>query len=258
MARVPDPRRPGGTRVAESLRILRILWIVLGAVLVLDALLVLSVVPLHSGVIATFALGGLYLAYGLQHGPPPWLRVLVPILTALMLLLSVSLGALGRMDTASGEEDAVVVLGAAVKHGDVTPALRARLDVAVDYSAANPDAVVVVAGGPAPGETVTEALAMQRYLVAHGVAEDRILQESRSTSTYENFAYAKELLEARFGTDRTTAFVTSDYHVPRAAGIAGNAEVRATHVHAATPWFEVPVDHVRELLAITKFAVTGR
>src|SRR5690606_31612897 len=128
-----------------------------------------------------------------------------------------------------------------------------RLDVAVETSVTNPDAVIVVAGGLAPGETVTEARAMQRYLVAHGVAEHRILREDRSTSTSENFAYAEELLEERLGPDRTTAFVTSDYHVLRAAGIAQNAGVRATHVHAGTPWFEVPVDHVRELLAITKF-----
>jgi uncharacterized SAM-binding protein YcdF (DUF218 family) len=145
-----------------------------------------------------------------------------------------------------------------VQDGDVTPALRSRLDVTVDYANANADAVIVVAGGLAPGETVTEALAMKRYLVARGVAEHRIIQEGRSTSTFENFVHAKGLLDARFGTEYTTAFVTSDYHVFRAAGIAETAGVRATHAHADTPWYEVPVDYVRELLAITKFVVTGR
>ena len=244
-----------------------VLWVVVGAVLILDALLVLFVSSMHTGIVATFLIGVLYVFYGLsrdrarsgtRQGPPRWLRIFVPGLTALLLLVFAGLAVFGRADTASQEEDAVVVLGTAVKDGDVTPALRARLDVAVDYANANPDAVIVVAGGLPPGETVTEALAMERYLVTRGVAEHRIVQEGRSTSTFENFVYAKGLLDARLGAEYTTAFVTSDYHVLRAVGIAETAGVRATHAHADTPWYEVPVDYVRESLAITKFVVTGR
>ncbi|MFC4628050.1 YdcF family protein [Promicromonospora alba] len=257
-----DLRRPDkGARPAA------ILWAVVGAALILDALVVLFVSSMHTGIVATFVIGVLYVFHGLsrhrtrpgaRQGPARWLRILVPSLTALMLLAFAGLAVFGRMDTASQEEDAVVVLGTAVQDGDVTPALRSRLDVAVDYSVANPDAVVVVAGGLPPGETVTEALAMERYLVTRGVAEHRIIQEGRSTSTSENFGYAKDLLDARLGKEYTTAFVTSDFHVFRAAGIARAAGVRATHLHADTPWYEVPVDYVREALAIAKFVVTGR
>ncbi|MEV0949426.1 YdcF family protein [Promicromonospora sp. NPDC050249] len=244
-----------------------VLWVVVGAVLILDALVVLFVSSMHTGIVATFVIGALYVFYGLslprtrpgaRQGPPRWLRIFVPSLTALMLLVFAGLGLFGRMDTASQEEDAVVVLGTAVQDGEVTPALRSRLDVAVDHASANTDAVIVVAGGLPHGETVTEALAMERYLVSRGVAQHRIIQEGRSTSTFENFVHAKVLLDARLGTEYTTAFVTSDYHVYRAAGIAGTAGVRATHAHADTPWYEVPVDYVREALAITKFVVTGR
>ncbi|MFD6140381.1 YdcF family protein [Promicromonospora sp. NPDC060271] len=242
-----------------------VLWVVAGAVLILDALVVLLVSGMHTGIAATLVIGALYVCHGLfGHGARPgdrrarWPRILVPGVTALLLLLFACLAVLGRTDTASQEEDAVVVLGTAVRDGDVTPALRSRLDVAVDYSVANPDAVVVVAGGLPPGETVTEAHAMERYLVTRGVAEHRIIQEGRSTSTFENFVHAKAMLDARFGTRYTAAFVTSDYHVPRAAGIAEAAGLRATHLHADTPWYEIPVDYVRESLAIAKFVVTGR
>lgn len=254
-------------RLDRGARLAAVLWVVVGAVLILDALVVLFASSMHTGIFATFVIGVLYVSYGLsrhrtrsgaRQGPPRWLRIFVLNLTALMLLFFACLAVFGRMDTASQEEDAVVVLGTAVKDGDVTPALRSRLDVAVDYSIANADAVIVVAGGLAPGETVTEALAMERYLVSRGVAEHRIIQEGWSTSTFENFVYAKGLLDARFGTEYTTVFVTSDYHVFRAAGIAEAAGVRATHVHADVPWYEVPVDYVRESLAITKFVVTGR
>jgi uncharacterized SAM-binding protein YcdF (DUF218 family) len=254
-------------RPDRGARLAAILWVVVGAVLVLDALVVLFASSMHTGIVATFVIGILYMFYGLsrhrtrpgaRQGPPRWLRIFVPSLTALMLLSFACLAVFGRVDTASQEEDAVVVLGTAVRDGDVTPALRSRLDVAVDYAMANADAVIVVAGGLAPGETVSEATAMEQYLVAHGVAEHRILQEGRSTSTFENFVYAQGLLDARFGAEYTTAFVTSEYHVFRAAGIAEKTGVSATHVHADTPWYQVPVDYVRESLAITKLVVTGQ
>jgi uncharacterized SAM-binding protein YcdF (DUF218 family) len=262
---VKVPRPDGGARLAA------VLWVVVGGALILDALVVLFVSSMHTGIAATFVIGVLYVLYGIsrrrdrpgarpgaRQGPPRWLRIFVPSLTALLLVVFAGLAVLGRTDTATRDEDAVVVLGTAVKDGEVTPALRSRLDVAVDYAGANQDAVIVVAGGLAPGEAVTEALAMERYLVARGVAEHRIIQEGRSTSTFENFVHAKGLLDARLGTEYTTAFVTSEYHVLRAAGIAGTAGMRATHVHADTPWYEVPVDYVREVLAVTKFVVTER
>lgn len=251
----------GGTRTAAPL------WIVVGAVLILDALVVLFRIGLNSGVIATFVLGALYLSYGLyrdriragtREGLFRWVKTFVPIGTVVLLLLFASIAVLGRTDTASHQEDAVIVLGAGLKGGEVTPALRSRLDVAVGYSTANPEAVIVVAGGQGPGESVTEALAMERYLVSHGVPEDRIIREDRSTSTHENFVFTKGLLEARFDADCTTAFITSDYHVFRAREIAEQAGIDSTHAHADTPWYGIPVDYVRESLAITKFVLTGR
>ncbi|MCP2265642.1 protein SanA, affects membrane permeability for vancomycin [Promicromonospora thailandica] len=235
-----------------------VLWVALGIVLVVDALVVLRVTTLHTGIVVAFALGLLYLAHGVSRRRVRWLRILVPAGTALLVALSAALAVVGSRDTATGDEDAVVVLGTLVKDGEPTPALRARLDTAAGYAAANPAAVVVVAGGRAPGEDVTEALAMQRYLVARGVAEHRIVREGTSTSTSENFTHAKELLDARLGTRYTAAFVTNEYHVVRAAGIAAEAGVDATHLHARTPWYEVPVDYVREALALGKFVLLRR
>lgn len=243
------------------------LWIVIGALLILDALIVLLTISLNSGVIATFVIGVLYLLHalhrgrtraGTRNGPSRWVKVSVLVATALMLVLFASIALLGRADTVSHQEDAVIVLGAGLKGEEVTPSLRSRLDAAVEYSIANPGAVIAVAGGQGPGESITEALAMERYLISHGVSEDRIIRESRSTSTSENFVFTKSLLDAHFGAHYTTAFITSDYHVFRAAEIAEAAGITSTHAHADTPWYEMPVDYVREFLAITKFLLTGR
>ncbi|MEU4363541.1 YdcF family protein [Promicromonospora sp. NPDC023987] len=248
-------------------RFTKIVWILLGAVLILDALIVSITFSINSGVIATFGMGVLYLFYGLcrdriragrRKGLLQWMRIPILIGSALMLLLFAFIAVLGRMDTVSYQEDAVIVLGTALNGEEVTPPLRSRLDVAVEYSTANPHAVIAVAGGQGPGESITEALAMERYLVSRGVAEDRIMREDRSTSTYENFVFAKRLLHAHFDADYTTAFITNDYHVYRAGEIAEEAGIASTHAHADTPWYEIPVDYVRESLAITKFVLTGR
>ena len=37
----------------------------------------------------------------------------------------------------------------------------------------------------------SEALAMQRYLIQHGVPQSSIIMESQSTNTFENFYYSK-------------------------------------------------------------------
>ncbi|MBB2948852.1 uncharacterized SAM-binding protein YcdF (DUF218 family) [Actinoplanes lutulentus] len=238
------------------------LGIAIGALLILDAVIVLFTISINSGIIATFVMGALYLFSGLyrdrirdrtRKGPLKWVKIVILIANALMVLSVASIAIFGRVDTVSYEEDALVVLGTGLNGEEVTPSLRSRLEVAVEYAAANPGAVIAVSGGQGHGESITEALAMRRYLVAHGVSEDRILQENESTSTQENFVLTKRLLDAHFDAGYTTAFITSDYHILRANEIAEEAGIGSTHLHANTPWYQIPVDYTRELLAFMKF-----
>ncbi|MFE7508276.1 YdcF family protein [Promicromonospora sp. NPDC057488] len=239
----------------------KILFMAAGALLIGDALLVASIISVNSGVIAAFAIGVVYLLYGLFHekvrartrsGFPKALRISLLVANAAVILAISSVAALGRVDTVSYDEDAVIVLGTAIKGEAVTPALRERLETAVEYHEANPDALVVVSGGQGPGESVTEALAMKRFLVSRGIPEGAILMEDRSTSTHENFVLTKGLLDARLGERYTTVFVTNDYHVFRASRLSGIAGLDSASMHATTPWYTVPVDYVRESLAVVQ------
>ncbi|MFI2487680.1 YdcF family protein [Promicromonospora kroppenstedtii] len=240
---------------------MKILFTVAGTLLICDALLVASVISVNTGVIAAFAVGVVYLLYGLFHekirartgsGSPKVLRISLLVANAAIILAISSVAALGRVDTVSYDEDAVIVLGTAIKGEAVTPALRERLETAVEYHEANPDALVVVSGGQGPGESVTEALAMRRFLVSRGIPESAILMEGRSTSTHENFVLTKSLLDARLGERYSTVFVTNDYHVFRANELSRIAGLDSASLHAATPWYTVPVDYVRESLAVVK------
>ena len=91
--------------------------------------------------------------------------------------------------------DYVIVLGARAKEHAVSNSLKKRLDKAIEYSEKNPDTILVLSGGRGKDEPVSEAMAMYQYLVYNGVDPDRLLLEEQSTSTVENIAFSKVVIE---------------------------------------------------------------
>ncbi|WP_103354215.1 YdcF family protein [Amycolatopsis sp. CA-128772] len=128
-----------------------------------------------------------------------------------LLIYSVVYGRLGRR---SGF-DAIIVLGCGLAGERVPPLLAGRLDRAIRLAgreAAPP--LLVVSGGRGPGETVSEAEAMDAYLRDRGVPPDRIRREDQAATTEENLRFSAALLPADA---RRVVAVTSNYHVFRTA-----------------------------------------
>ena len=148
--------------------------------------------------------------------------------------------------------DAVIVLGAALKGKQPSDTLTRRLDLAMEYARENPNAVILVSGGQGAQEEIPESHAMRDYLIANGIAEDRILVEDQSTSTRENFVNSKKILDQIFGEGNyTTIFVTNDYHVLRAkitAEAAGMTNVSG--LAYKTLLYTSPPAYLRESLAL--------
>lgn len=120
-------------------------------------------------------------------------------------------------DTAA---DYLIVLGAGVNGTVPSLSLTDRLTAALDYMEMHPECLAIVSGGQGPGEDVTEAEAMRRWLEARGVAAERILMEDRATSTEENVAYSMEIIRQRGNESASIAIVSSEYHLYRAKCIA--------------------------------------
>lgn len=112
--------------------------------------------------------------------------------------------------------------------------------------------MIVVSGGQGPQESITEALAMERYLIGHGVPSDRIIKEEASTSTYTNLLYSKAILDEYFKGQYRSVIITSDYHIYRAADISDDLGLYSSHIHGSTVWYEAPIRYFREILAIVK------
>ena len=160
--------------------------------------------------------------------------------------------ACGAKDNADGSEKAIIVLGCGIDGERVSPKLARRLDKAIEYFNEHPDKPVIVSGGQGVHDDIPESTAMKRYLVSKGVPDGMIIEESNSTSTFENFEFSKDIADTLPGGDRIV-FVTSRFHIYRASRYAAGAGFEAHHIGARVPLYELPSNYLREMLAVVKF-----
>ena len=147
------------------------------------------------------------------------------------------------------QEATVVVLGCRVYGERASLMLRERLDAAVAYLEENPDAKCVVSGGQGPGENISEAECMYRYLMNKGIDSSRIYKEDQSTSTEENLEFSMEVIKAN-DLNEEIAIVSNEFHVYRAYRYAGDSGLEAGCIPARTAGWLFPTYYIRELYAI--------
>lgn len=120
--------------------------------------------------------------------------------------------------------DVLMILGSDVIGADTpSPQLMKRMERAADYLAENPGTIAIPCGGCfRPEQKKSEAAIVGDYLISRGISPDRIVLEDKSTTTVENFKFAKEIIAGLFP-DRSprVAFLTSSYHIHRSSIIAG-------------------------------------
>lgn len=213
---------------------------------------------LSAGLVLILFIGACLLAAGMFYTVVQrylWTRITLCAGVALLfvaLVLALVLAFYGRKDNVTHKEDVLVVLGCGIKGEQVPSHLRGRLEAAYSYYLKNPNVLIVVSGGQGKGESITEALAMERYLTEKGVPEDKIIKEEASTSTRTNLLYTKEILDAYFNRQYTVAVVSNDYHLYRAVSFAKELGLDCTHTHSKTSGWETPIRYTRELMAIAK------
>ena len=155
------------------------------------------------------------------------------------------------------DQDYVIILGCGIrKDGTPSPLLRGRIDQAIAFrneqlAKTGKDLIFVTSGGQGPNEVTSESAAMKRYLLEQGIPSDRIVEEDRSTSTFENMKFSKEKLkEAGFDGTRKVAFSTTRYHVFRSGLFARRVKMRAVGMGAKTKWYFWPNASAREFIGL--------
>lgn len=187
------------------------------------------------------------------------LSSLTGIIAAVFLLFAVlSCLMINACYKAPAEDATVVVLGAALRGENPSRLLRERLETAAEYLEQNPTAVCVVSGGQGADEVCSEAAVMKRYLVEKGIVEERIFMEDKSTSTFENIRFSKEVME-QHGLSQNIALVTQEFHQYRASRLAKQAGFENVGaVPSQTPFYLLGSYWVRDFAGICHLAVFGR
>ncbi|WP_240630766.1 YdcF family protein [Mycolicibacterium sp. GF69] len=147
-----------------------------------------------------------------------WRIAIAPSLfLAAVLSLALSINAFGaRSDAAPA--DAAIVLGAAVDADAPSPVFEERLRHAAALFNSGQVEWIVLTGGVGQDDTLAESEAGRDWLIAEGIPPDRLLIETQSRTSKQNFAFALPLLAEH---DLNRVLIVSDpLHMRRATRIA--------------------------------------
>ena len=243
----------------------RILLIICSIVAMMWFAIPLSLsVSLNLGNITGLAVSAVLLGYALfmspihrilagwrRHKLKKWIyRCVLTVALVVAALVVVETACMIRAACKEPKEDAtVVVLGCRVYGTRASLMMVERLEAAYDYLQEHESAVAVLSGGQGDGENITEAECMYRYLVDKGIEPSRLYKEEQSTSTRENLAFSKQLIED-LELAGAVAITTSEYHQYRAGQIAKSLGIEYGAVPAQTAIWLLPTYYVRELYGI--------
>lgn len=226
-----------------------VILMIIGLLLSIDGLYFSATTAMGVGEVTIIVIGIIFILWSVcytaakKNGFLKFLKRLFVFGMTVLVLYSCAVCIIGNRDTADYNEDYIIVLGAGLNGDKPSKALENRLEKTLEYMKRNERAIAIVSGGQGTGETITEAEAMEFYLVQNGINSDRIIKEDMATSTYENFALSKQYV------DGSAVFVTNDFHVVRSMQMAKMNGIEATHIGASTPITLLPVSCVRELVA---------
>lgn len=189
---------------------------------------------------------------------PLWIKRCFYIFVAMGVLIVLAVEGLvisGFFPKTPANLDYIIVLGAQLKENGPSYVLRVRLDEAYDYLVENEETKVIVSGGQGSNEPDTEAQGMYDYLVAKGIAPERIIKEDKSTDTSENILFSKEIINPEI--DRV-GIVSNNFHIFRATQLARAAGYEHVYGLAARSnlWY-LPNNMLREFFGITKDFLVG-
>lgn len=220
-------------------------------------ILLLFLLPIFSGVynLATL-LGSLYglcfLAEGIVYDKLSFNAKKYTVFLLFIISLALILGSIYVMnrgkDTAKNQK-VLIVLGCRVKGDVASVALEKRAESAYFYLLKNPNSVAILSGGQGKDENMTEAQCLKNLLVGRGISQERLFLEEMSTSTRQNIAYSKKIIEQN-GFSSDVAVATSEYHQLRAKLICKNYGLNAFAVSSKTKPILLPTFLLRELMAL--------
>ncbi len=147
--------------------------------------------------------------------------------------------------------DYVIIHGAGLLQGDrVSKLLADRIDKAIEIYRKDPTPPILIpSGGKGSDEKISEAEAMEKYLLNKGIPAGKILIEDLSATTFENLVNSKKIIDAQEGR-KYTALVTSNYHVYRALRYCRKIGLKCIGIGSHVAFYYWPSALIREYIAV--------
>lgn len=145
----------------------------------------------------------------------------------------------------------VIIHGCGLIQGRrISRLLSNRLDTTIRiYQKCRVKPILIPSGGRGSDEALSEAEAMQAYLLEHGIPAEHILPECESATTLENLRNSKALIDSR-GEPGRIALVSSNYHVYRCLLYAKSLGLPCIGIGAGVAWYYWPSAVIREFAAV--------
>lgn len=154
----------------------------------------------------------------------PLIRILLAFLVLCYGFTAMDIWLYGRKDE-TREADVIIVLGAAAYESGVTPVFAERINHAAELYNEGYAGYIILTGGVAEGNSVSDAWIAEQYALSIGLPEDILILEESSTITYENMEYSKEIMEEHGFED---ALIVSDpLHMKRSIIMAKDNGIKA-------------------------------
>lgn len=191
---------------------------------------------------------------------PAWLRyiweglITVAVFYFMHVMVFLVSSILCNMARPRHDQDYIIVLGSGLIDGKVPPLLGGRIDRAIAFYKKQQEKQapprLVMSGGQGADEPLSEAAAMRQYALDKGIPAKDILLEDASTSTAENMAFSKTIMDRESGdAPYRCIYATSRYHLLRAGIYARRAGLRIDGIGAKTARYFVPNAFIREYIA---------
>ena len=179
--------------------------------------------------------------------------ILIGLLCIIIAGMVLFFGTLGSIISAgitdADTQQTVIVLGCKVRGTKPGVLLLQRTQAAADYLKEHPTAVAILSGGQGKDEQISEAQCMYNIMIDEGIDPSRIYIEDKSTSTDENIAFSKKIIEDN-DLSNDIAVSTSNFHQKRARIICKKNGLNAASISCPTSKYYEPTYYVREVFGV--------
>jgi len=181
--------------------------------------------------------------------------VLIGILIA--IFIEVDVIKFGMKDKPK-ESDCIIVLGCQVKGTHPSPFLQERLKEGIRLYKEGYGKYIIVSGGKGPGEDITEAEAMKKYLLDKGIEESKIVMEDESKNTMDNLAFSKKVMKNKGF--KNAVVVSNNYHLKRVSLMCKRLKMDTSYSGVFVSQYKLVEykGYVREVPGVLKFLVLKR